>query len=62
MITCVRVQKIGFLVTYHDKKSKRRKVYYNTPVAPDTVFKFIFDPANKCRTANNGDFVYRHNN
>lgn len=54
MIYCVRVKNNGFLVTYHKKK-----LFYKTAVSPETVYKFITDKNVTCRTASNGDYVYR---
>lgn len=54
MIYCVRVKKDVFLVSY-DKVNK----FYKTPSAPASVYKFMTDKNVTCRTANNGDYVYR---
>ena len=54
MIKCVRVKNNGFLVTY-----RKAKQFYKTASAPETVYRFMTDKSVTCKTAINGDYVYK---
>lgn len=57
MIKCVRVKNNGFLVTY-----RKAKQFYKTASVPETVYRFMTDKAVSCKTAINGDYVYKRGN